>query len=56
MGENNTQIALKGCGVKSIKSIGMATGVVRYPPRPTQLLILFWLTYPENMVKIHALG
>ena len=32
----------------------MATGVVRHPPKPTQLLILFLLTYPEHLVKIHA--
>ena len=32
----------------------MATGVVRNPSKPTQLYILVWLTYPENLVKIHT--
>ena len=36
-------------------TFAMATGVVKYPPKPTQLYILYWLTYPENLVKIHAL-
>ena len=32
----------------------MATGGERYPPNPNDVSILFWLTYPDNSVKIHA--
>ena len=34
-----------------IKSIAMATVIVRYLPKPYRLFIFLWLSYPEKFVK-----
>ena len=40
--------------LKNLKIVAMATAILRISPKAQVLYISLYLTYPENLTKIHA--